>query len=57
MCQYTHLSVEERILISHYLGQGGSICSIAGKLGRSKSTISQEVRRNKNLSSQFRKVS
>lgn len=48
MCQYTHLSVEERILISHYLGQGGSICSIAGKLGRSKSTISQEVRRNKN---------
>lgn len=50
MKKYTHLSQEERTLISHYHDNGRSIGEIARHLGRSKSTISREFLRNSNKS-------
>lgn len=41
------LSVEERIVIADRLREGASLRSIAAELGRSPSTISREVRRNR----------
>jgi len=48
---YTHLSLEERTLISHYHDNGISIRRIGQLVGRSASTISRELRRNSNKSS------
>jgi len=47
MLKYTHLTLEERVLISYWLEERKSISFIARGLGRSKSTISQEIRRNR----------
>ena len=44
---YKHLAQEERFLIHHYLQEGYSLRKIARILGRSHSTISREIRRNK----------
>lgn len=48
MKKYTHLTEEERVLISHYHDNGISIGEIGRKLGRNKSSISREIRRNSN---------
>ncbi len=48
MKRYTHLSEEERTLIGHYYDNGLSIGAIGRTLGSDKSTISREIRRNKN---------
>ena len=50
MKRYTHLSLEERPLISHYHDNGRSIRQISHRLGRSASSISRELRRNRNRS-------
>jgi len=46
--KYTHLSQTERIKLETYLSAGLSQSEIAKKMGRDKSTISREVRRNTN---------
>lgn len=43
---YKHLSIIEREKILFHLAQGLSICQIAKILGRNKSTISRELKRN-----------
>ena len=43
---YKHLSITEREKILFYLAQEVSLCRIARLLGRSKSTISRELKRN-----------
>lgn len=43
---YKHLSITERERILFYLAQGLSLCRIARLLGRNKSTISRELKRN-----------
>jgi IS30 family transposase len=43
---YTHLSLAEREEIAIALEQGQSLRSIAESLGRSPSSVSQEVKRN-----------
>jgi IS30 family transposase len=48
MTKYTHLTQEERTLISHYHGSGISIRQISRTVGRSASTISRELSRNSN---------
>lgn len=48
MRQYRHFSQEERTFISAYREQGRSLSEIAGALGRCKSSISREIRRNTN---------
>lgn len=49
MKSYRHLSPDERGLIHLYLTKGQSVRSIAGLLHRPPSTISREIRRNKNI--------
>ena len=51
MKKYTHLTQEERTLISHYHDNGISIGEIGRRLGRNKSSISREIRRNSNKDS------
>lgn len=46
MKKYTHLSHDERILISTYYVKGFSIGEIGRRLKRHKSTILRELRRN-----------
>lgn len=46
MKKYTHLSHEERTLISTYYDRGVSIGEIGRRLDRNKSTILRELRRN-----------
>lgn len=48
MRRYKHLSYEERTLICHYASKGYGISWISQLLNRSKSTISTELKRNKN---------
>lgn len=43
---YKHLSIQEREMLLKYLAQGFSICKIAQLVGRNKSTISRELKRN-----------
>ncbi len=43
---YKHLSQEEREIIANLLSGGSSLGDIAGAVGRDKSTISRELRRN-----------
>ena len=43
---YKHLSIDEREKILFYLAEGLSLCKIAQRLGRNKSTISRELCRN-----------
>lgn len=47
MSSYTHLTTEERKCLQDYLDEGLSIRRIAAKLGRSPSTISREISRNR----------
>ena len=49
MKHYTQLAQEERYQINALMKAGNSLSEIASILGRSKSTISREVRRNKGL--------
>lgn len=51
MKRYTHLSLEERTLISHYYNDGKSIRHIAHFVGRSPSSIWREIARNSNKTS------
>ena len=46
---YTQISKEERLKLESYLEAGLTQECAAGKLGRSKGTISREIRRNGNL--------
>lgn len=46
MSHYKHLTIVEREKLDHLRAEGKSIASIAESLGRSKSTISRELRRN-----------
>ena len=46
MCHYHHLTLFERELASQYLAAGRSVASVAESLGRSRSTIYRELRRN-----------
>lgn len=46
MSHYKHLTLSERELILYFLVKGFSISKIALKIGRSKSTISRELKRN-----------
>lgn len=48
MRKYTHLSQEERILIGHYQEKGMSGSQIGRLLGRHKTTVSRELKRNSN---------
>jgi IS30 family transposase len=45
--KYQQLTLEERVLISHLLGQGFNQSGIARELGRHRSTISRELKRNR----------
>lgn len=47
MSQYKHLSTKEREFILSGISKGLSLCMIAKGLGRNKSTVSRELRRNK----------
>lgn len=47
MSHYTHLSIEEREKLYLMRGQGKTIREISVEMGRSPSTISRELRRNK----------
>ena len=44
---YKHITINERCCIVEYLSLGWSLSEIAKELGRSKSTISREIKRNK----------
>lgn len=46
MRHYNHLTLNEREMIMYFRAQGYSISKIAKKLGRNKSTISRELKRN-----------
>ena len=46
MCHYKHLTLEEREKLLYFSAKGYSITEIAKELGRDKSTISRELRRN-----------
>lgn len=46
MCHYQHLTLIEREKISFFRAQGKNLSVIAKALGRSKATISRELRRN-----------
>ena len=46
MC-YKHITTDERIFIEKYLELGLTTNEISIKLGRHKSTVSRELRRNK----------
>jgi len=46
MCHYKHLTLIEREKILLFYAEGKSVTAIAELLGRSKSTISRELRRN-----------
>jgi len=43
---YKHLTIEERACIALYIKEGKGVTEIARLVGRSKSTISRELRRN-----------
>ena len=43
---YEHLSITERELIAIFRAKNFSMCKIAKLLGRNKSTISRELKRN-----------
>jgi IS30 family transposase len=43
---YKHLTIKERICMERYLSFNLSINEIARRLGKSKSTISRELKRN-----------
>lgn len=45
--KYQQLTLEERVLISHLLGQGFNQAEVARSLGRHRSTISRELQRNR----------
>lgn len=45
--QYRHLDADERDHIAHWRSQGSTLSEIAHRLGRDKSSISREIRRNK----------
>ena len=46
MCHYHHLTLIEREKIMFFRAQGKNLSVIAKELGRSKATISRELRRN-----------
>ena len=46
MCHYKHLTLEEREKLLYFSAKGYSVTEIAKELGRDKSTISRELRRN-----------
>lgn len=46
MCHYKHFTLIEREKILLFYAEGKSVTAIAELLGRSKSTISRELRRN-----------
>lgn len=48
MRKYNHLSYEERTLIGHYISQGYVVTLISRLMKRSKSTISEGLKRNQN---------
>ena len=48
MSPYTHFTTEERELSRELKALGYSICQIASKLGRNKSSVSREFKRNSN---------
>ena len=48
MKKYTHITSEERTLIGHYVEQGLKVSQISRLIQRPKSTISREIRRNRN---------
>ena len=48
MSGYGHLSLDERYAIARLLAEEQSLGEIAERLGRSKSTISRELSRNRN---------
>ena len=53
MTKYTHLMEEERILIAHYVDQGMSLGQVSRLMKRPKSTLSREIRRNRNKSGTY----
>lgn len=53
---YQHLSTEERACIEEYLIRGLNISEIAKRLQRNKSTISRELRRNRNYKGEYRLI-
>ena len=46
---YMHLSLTERALIEKYLAQGLNFSQIAERLGRSRTTISREVKKHRSF--------
>ena len=50
MCHYKHLTLEEREKILYFSAKEYSITDIAKELGRNKSTISRELKRNREAS-------
>ena len=46
MSNYHHLTLMEREMIMLWLSHGWSVTAIADYLGRNKSTISREIKRN-----------
>ena len=47
MMKYQQPTLEERVLISHLVKQGLNLSEIARQIGRHRSTISRELRRNR----------
>jgi len=48
MKKYQHLSQKERLKLYDYYQNGLSVCQIAARLNRSASTVSRELKRNRN---------
>lgn len=46
MCHYKHLTLIEREKIMFFLAQNYSVTDIAKAIGRNKSTVSREIKRN-----------
>jgi len=53
MKPYTHFTTEERICLEELLNFGKSISEIAETLGRDRSTIYREIKRNRNQQGRY----
>ena len=51
---YAQLSLRERVLVGHWLGEGRSLRWMGRELGRAASTISRELARNSRPTKQWR---
>lgn len=53
MKPYKHFTIDERICIENLLKNGKNISEIARVLGRNKSSVSREIKRNSNREGEY----